>query len=107
MKILIEKGAEVNTKDNDDSTPLHKASLLQSSGSLHSPSLSELLDINLLSTDALAYLISKGGDIFARTIYYDTPLHYVAAGGSVSCLELLIKHGADVNATDEVFIHFS
>jgi hypothetical protein len=32
MKILIEKGAEVNTKDNDDSTPMHKASLLQSSG---------------------------------------------------------------------------
>ncbi len=34
MKILIEKGAEVNTKDNDDATPLHKASLLQSSGTL-------------------------------------------------------------------------
>lgn len=83
MKILIEKGgAEVNTKDNEESTPLHKTSLLQSS-------------------DPLEYLISKGGDIFARTIYHDTPLHYAAAGGSVSCMELLIKHGADVNAIDE------
>lgn len=53
--------------------------------------------------DALAYLISKGGDIFARTIYFDTPLHYAAAGGSMNCMELLIKNGADVNATDEVW----
>ena len=37
MKILIERGAEVNTKDNDDSTPMHKASLLQSSGMNLSP----------------------------------------------------------------------
>lgn len=57
------------------------------------------------STDPLEYLISRGGDIFARTIYHDTPLHYAAAGGSMNCINLLLKHGADVNAPDEVFFN--
>jgi ankyrin repeat protein len=30
----------------------------------------------------------------------NTPLHYAAGAGFIECIDLLIKHGADVNASN-------
>jgi ankyrin repeat protein len=45
-------------------------------------------------------LIENGTDVNARNYVKLTPLHYAAAYGNSDLADLLIKNGADVNATD-------
>lgn len=78
---FLKYGVEVNTPDAWGSTPLHVAA---STGDLA----------------AIAYLLSKGADVKARTKLGLTPLH-LAAAGKPRATQLLIKAGADVNSVDE------
>ena len=77
----LDKGAEVNGKDDGGWTTLHWAAWHDRK---------EIVEL----------LIAKGADVNAKTDnqYGDTPLHKAAWGGQKEMAELLISKGADVNA---------
>ena len=82
VKELIEKGADVNAKDNGGATPLHYAAMEG-------------------HTDVVELLISKGADVNAKDKWGDTPLHDAAYDGHKEVAELLVSKGADVSAKDK------
>ena len=53
------------------------------------------------------YLIRKGADVNARTIFGHTPLHIASNLGYLNLVQLLVTNGADVNAkTDSTLFFF-
>jgi uncharacterized protein len=72
---LLASGAEVDSRDRDQATPLIAASLSDQ------PAVAELL-------------LSKGADVMARNAGGFTPLHAAAYSGSVRIAELLLGKGA-------------
>ena len=53
------------------------------------------------SPDIIEWAIGLGGSITQTTIQKETPLHVMASKrSSFACLDVLIKHGADINAVD-------
>jgi ankyrin repeat protein len=81
VELLISSGADVNTKDDFGTTPLHRAARFDKSV------LAELLILN-------------GADVNAKTEVGATPLHLAAQAGSKNILKSLISNRADVNARD-------
>ncbi len=109
---LINKGDDVNARDNRGNTPLHLAVLadklqvvekLIEGGAdvnaknnhgatpLHWAALNQ--NVNILEK-----LIEKGANVNEKNKYDNVPLHYAAGYGSLSVIEKLIEGGADVNA---------
>ena len=82
-KLLIDAGADVNTKDNNGETPLHKN--LRSKVKNANASFAKLL-------------IDAGADVNAKDNDGKTPLHNCKNGAKA---QLLIDAGADVNAKDK------
>lgn len=82
IKLLINKGADVNGKNYTDSSPLHYAVALKNKG-----------------TEIIKLLIDKGADMNTKNCYGDTPLHRTVFR-SLENAKILIEHGADVNAKD-------
>jgi cytohesin len=84
-ELLIANGANVNAKDDRESTPLHK---LANNGD------KEIVEL----------LIQKDADVNAKTKDENvlTPLHnaLMGNGGNKEIVELLIAGGTDVNAKD-------
>ncbi len=81
-EFLIAKDADVNAKDKNLITPLHRAAL--GSGS-----------------KVAKILIDKGADVNARDSRGRTPLHDAAGGGNDRMVELLIERGAQVDVKDK------
>ena len=79
VRQLLEKGTDVNAKDDKQWTPLHLAA---SHGHYEIAKL----------------LIEKGADVNTRGNGEMTPLHGAAYWGHTAVAELLIEKGADVNA---------
>jgi ankyrin repeat protein len=79
-ELLIEKGADVNAKNNYGETPLAYA--------LNNKEIADLL-------------IAKGADVNAKGDFGGTPLHEAAGSGHKETAKLLIEKGADVNAKDD------
>ena len=64
VKYFVEKGANIEAKNNDGDTPLHYACLNQ-------------------KTEIVKYFIEKGANIEAKNKNGNTPLHYACMG----CIE--------------------
>jgi ankyrin repeat protein len=79
---LLERGADVNTKDNFGQTPLHRASY-----------------DNQIKTAKL--LLDAGADVNAKDIVGWTPLHYVSYNKLIEIAVILLERGADLEAKDE------
>ncbi|CZR67067.1 uncharacterized protein PAC_16966 [Phialocephala subalpina] len=82
VKLLLEKGANVNAAIEDGSTPLHRASM---NGHLESVKL----------------LLEKGANVNTATKDGSTPLHRASYNGHLESVQLLLEKGANVNAATE------
>src|SRR5215467_11338550 len=84
VKVLLQKGADVNVPLSDGLTALHYAA------SLGDAQMAEML-------------IYAGANPKARTRINDyTPLHLAGDSGSAAIVTMLLNVGADVNATTSV-----
>lgn len=72
-------GADVNTRDKSQHTPLHRASIYR-------------------NVAVARLLIENGADINSRDDVRWTPLHIAARMGDTEMVRLLLEKGADVNA---------
>lgn len=79
QRLLSEKAAEVNTRDEDEYTPLHRAAY---SGHL----------------DVVRELVAQGADVHAVTIDGWTPLHSACKWNNTRVASFLLQHDADINA---------
>ncbi|XP_070185256.1 ankyrin repeat and KH domain-containing protein 1-like isoform X2 [Littorina saxatilis] len=78
VKLLLDRGANVNAENEQGVTPLHVSCLL---GDM------ELLDV----------LVQHGGAVDTRDEKGDTPLHKACFEGHVLLVSRLLEEGADVN----------
>ncbi|KAF5685747.1 ankyrin protein [Fusarium denticulatum] len=81
LELLLENGADVNTRDVRGYTPLHEASTR-----------------NFI--DIVEILIQKGAGLNIKTVAGETPLHSSSAKGYLPVTQLLMQHGADVASED-------
>ena len=81
MKLLLEKGAEIEAKDNDGNTPLHSASIRE-------------------HLEVVKLLLEKGADVNAKSNAGQTPLHSASMDEYTEVMKLLLERGSDVNAKD-------
>ena len=82
VELILEKGVDVNGRDEYDSTPLHSAA----AGG---------------SKEVLELLLSKGATVRARNDRGCTPLHIAAGKGHLEYVDLLLLKGAEVMARDQ------
>jgi uncharacterized protein len=82
VKLLIEKGVDVNTNEFHNVTPLRIAA---QNGHL----------------EIVKYLIAKGAIIDTKADDKATPLEVAASKGHIEIAKVLIENGADVNSTDK------
>ncbi|CAH1253041.1 DAPK1 [Branchiostoma lanceolatum] len=82
VELLIQHGADVNSKDKYGETALHWVSVFG-------------------NTEMGKLLIQRGADVEARDKYGNTALHSAISNGKTEIVEMLIQHGADVQAKDK------
>jgi ankyrin repeat protein len=82
VKFLVEKGANVNARDQIQSTPL-------------------LWCAGFGKPETVAFLLSKGADVKATDDNGWTPLIWAAGLGQPQTVAILVKSGADLKAADK------
>ena len=78
MKILLQKGADVNKRNTKFNTPLLRAA-------------------EVGNIDIIKGLISAGANVNMTGFHLGSPLYRAAAKSHVQCVEILIEAGANVN----------
>ncbi|MBQ6617721.1 MAG: ankyrin repeat domain-containing protein [Thermoguttaceae bacterium] len=86
VKYLVEKGANVNDKDNLQCIPLHFAA---NNGNL----------------EVVKYLVEKGSNINEGSFFGESVLHVAAQSGNLELVKYLVKMGA--NAREQSVLHFA
>jgi len=95
VELLLAHNAQVNAKDRDGFTPLHRAAF--AGGMSERANFSGVVEV----------LLAHGADVNAKDITNDTPLHSAAAGGyenvvdRVNLVKVLLAHGADIYARNK------
>src|SRR6266702_3974161 len=82
LQLLVERGADVHSRNKDDWTPLKTAS--------HQGHL-----------DVVRFLIDSSADVNSRDNQGRTPLHAAASKGHLDVLKLLLARGADFSIRDD------
>ena len=119
-KLLLERSADVNTRRNDNQTPLHLASYFgnveivrllldhgadpeaNAEGSMGSKPLHEVSYGKYKSLEdgvrVAQLLLERGADVNTRRNDHWTPLHIASYFGNAEIARLLLDHGADPEA---------
>lgn len=114
VKFLLKHGADVNTRNDMGSTPLHLAVrenhqtiitiLLDfDKTDVNAKDLAKMTPLHLAVTNGRAEIVkdlleSKKADVNAKCMQNMTSLHIASYGGKRNVVKLLLNHGADVNA---------
>lgn len=99
-KFLVEQGADVISADGQTGeTPLHSA-LCTTDRVAHDRVLEVLLSFGANPNAATKNSVETGGFMRDARTRGETPLHRAAAFGSEATIELLLKHGAKLDALD-------
>ena len=83
LRTLVEFGADINLKNENEATPLHKAT--------------EIENVALVTE-----LLNLGADINVQNNENETPLHIAADQLSDEIVSILINNGADVNLQNDM-----
>ncbi|KAK2765322.1 hypothetical protein FQN54_008166 [Arachnomyces sp. PD_36] len=81
VQLMLEHGADINSRSSQGSTPLHKA-------------------LEAGQEDIIELLTDAGADVNSPLLYGRTPLHFTAALGQEKVAESLLRKGADRTKRD-------
>ena len=111
VQLLLQRGAKVNTADDERMTPLHAAQghdmvtlLLQHGANalkkdiFKATTLHSLIRDKNIGLEVIERMVEAGVDVNDSDVRGRTPLHIAAAGGHVKAIESLLAHGAVLEA---------
>lgn len=115
VRLLIERGADVNSKGGWGRTDLYQFAatgrweavelLLENGAKVDAKddkdSTPLMLACAFRNVDATSVLIEKGADVNARNKFGETPLMLAALNGDILIVEKLLKAGASLDTKDE------
>jgi len=82
MKVILDKGAEPNSKNSRSETPLHYACMRG-------------------HVEIIGYLLERGADANAMNCDGENTLHYSIFTRNIDVVRLLLKYGADSEASSK------
>ena len=108
VKQILQEGAQINVRNEDNYTPLHLATLgghtrtvellLKKGALIEAVSIRDSTPLHLAAqnghTRVVAVLLKIGASTDARNWYHNTPLHLAAESGHTNTAELLLGRGA-------------
>ena len=112
VKLLLEKGANINTKDSEGWTPLHHAArsgneeiiklLLERGANVNATNNNGTTALMSAAwrgyVEIIKLLFANGADVSAKDNFGETALMAAATEGKTNAINLLLEERADVNA---------